>query len=165
MNKLCQLENIKSRHFTRAQYQKRQAPITTTAVPVNNPEQKDFLNSLFSSSSPKSIGLLPMDTNNTNTLSSIPSPLSSLFSSSSDQSSFYSPSYQDQRNSSQQFDPGQNSLFDEFLTPPPSSYTPVNNHTSTSLHANINTPYQGTTNDSTSSSPFANPPHNTTYPF
>ncbi|CAF3490659.1 unnamed protein product [Rotaria sp. Silwood1] len=190
LNKLSQLENIKNKHFARRHIQNRQTSTTTTAIPVNNPEQKDFLNSLFSSSpstTTKPIELLPIDNNHPQT-PSIPSPLSSLFSSPNDQSPFYSSTYQDQRNSSQQFDPIQTSsyldvkpsFFDEFLTPP-SSYTPVNNTTatntntntttnnnnnsSTSVHSHMNVSFQGTTNDLTNSPFSTNHQHNTTYPY
>jgi len=141
-------------------------------VPVNNIEQKDFLNSLFSSSEPNSMTLLPTDhMNNPPPLpppplslppTSIPSPLSSLFSSPNDQSISF---FQHQRSSSQQFDPGQNQLFDDFLTPPPSSYIPVNNNPSTSIHSYMNLSYQPLTNDSTSASSFPNLHHNTSDPF
>ncbi|CAF4022891.1 unnamed protein product [Rotaria sp. Silwood2] len=191
LNKLSQLENIKNKHLARRHTQKRQTSTTTTAIPVNNPEQKDFLNSLFSSSpstTAKPIGLLPVD-NNSPITTSMPSPLSSLFSSPTDQSPYYSSNFQDQRNSSQQFDSIQTSsyldikpsLFDEFLTPP-SSYTPVNNtntntnnttatnnnnnnNSSTSVHSHMNISYQGTTNDLTASSFSTNHQHNTTYPY
>ncbi|CAM4938174.1 unnamed protein product [Rotaria socialis] len=174
LNKLAQLEHIKNKHFARRHASKRPTSATATAVPVNNPEQKDFLNSLFSSSSPQSVGLFSLDNTNTR-ISSIPSPLSSLFASPNDPSSHYSSNYQDQRNSSQQFDPGQTSpyfdvksqLFDEFLTSPSSTYTPVNNNnnnSSTSLHSHMNASYQRTTNDSTSPS-FPNHQNTTTYPY
>jgi len=153
LNKLSQLENIKNKHLARRHDLKRQTTTITTAVPVNNIEQKDFLGSLFSSSSPNSIGILSTDNNNTPTTptNSIPSPLS-LFSSSNDQSTSF---YQHQRTSSQQFDPGQTPLFDELLTPPLSSspYIPVqNNNPSISVHSYMNVSYQGPSNDSTSSS-------------
>jgi hypothetical protein len=74
--------------------------------------------------------------NNTN------NPSTSLFPSPNDQSTSF---FQHQRNSSQQFDPGQNQLFEDFLTPPPS--------------------YQPLTNDSASSSSFPNLHHNTTDPY
>jgi len=151
LNKLSQLETIKNKHLARRHDLKRQ---TTTAVPVNNIEQKDFLNSLFSSSSPYSTGLLSLDNNNS-TATSILSP---LFSSSNDQSTSF---YSHQRNSSQQFDPGQTSLFDEFLTSPSSSYIPVQN----TNHSYMNVSYQGPTNDSTSSSSSFIHHHNTTYPY
>ncbi|CAF5063829.1 unnamed protein product, partial [Rotaria magnacalcarata] len=153
LNKLAQLEHIKNKHFARRHASKRQTSATATAVPVNNPEQKDFLNSLFSSSSsPQSVGLLSLDNTNTR-ISPIPSQLSSLFASPNDPSSYYSSNYQDQRNSSQQFDPGQTSsyldvkpqLLDEFLTTLSSTYTPVNNNnnnSSTSLHSHMNASYQ-----------------------
>jgi hypothetical protein len=144
LDKLSQLETIKNKHLARRHDLKRQT--TTTAVPVNNIEQKDFLNSLFSSSSPNSIGLLSMDNNNSSTTTSTPS---SLFSSSNDSSPSF---YPHQRSSSQQFDPGQIPLFEEFLTPP-AAYTPVQNtNPSTSLHSYMNVSYQGPSNDSTSSS-------------
>lgn len=117
------------------------------------------------------MGLLPTDNSNT-TLSSMPSPLSTLFASPNEPSSHYSLNFQDQRNSSQQFDPGQNSsyldmkptLFDELLTPPSSTYTPVNNNnSSTSINSLMNASYPGTTNDSISSSPYTN--HQNTAPF
>ncbi|CAF1062817.1 unnamed protein product [Rotaria sordida] len=179
LNKLSQLENIKNKHFARRHIQKRQTSTTTTAVPIINSEQKDFLNSLFSSSpsSAKSIGLLPIDNNNPLTSSSP----SSLFSSSNDQSPYYSSNnYQDQRNTSQQFDSIQTSsyhnvkpsLFDEFLTPPSSSYTPVNtptnnnnNNSSTSVHSHMDISYQGTTDNLTGSSFSTNHQHNTNYPY
>lgn len=152
------METIKSKHLARRHDLKRQA--TTTAVPVNNVEQKDFLNSLFTSGSPNSIGLLPsMDNNNHNPTgtTSIPSPLSSLFSISNEQQS--TQFYPHQRNSSQQFDPGQNQLYDELLPPPP-SYPPIQNN------SYMNMSYPGPTHDSTSSSspslPFIN--HHP-YPF
>lgn len=53
MNKLSQLEKIKEKHLARRHDFKRQLsnPNTaTTAVPVHNPQQKDFLTSLFTSS-------------------------------------------------------------------------------------------------------------------
>ena len=117
--------------------------------------------------------------NNNGTTTSIPSPLSSLFPSQNDQStSFYPSNYQHQRNSSQQFDPGQTSsyidvktpLFDEFLTPPSSSpsYIPVNNNnnSSTSVHSYMNVSFKETTNDTTSSSSYTtNHHHNTPYPY
>lgn len=125
-------------------------------MPVNNFEQKDFLNSLFSSSSPNSMGLLPMDNHNS-TATSIPSP---LFPTPNDQSTSF---YPHQRNSSQQFDPGQNQLFDEFLTPPSSSssssYLPVQNNNNNN-HSYMNVTYQGPTHDSTS---FTN--HHHPYPY
>ncbi len=104
--------------------------------------------------------LLPIENNNHNT---------SIFSSSNDQStSFYSP----QRNSSQQFDPGQTPLFDEFLTPPSSSpsssYIPVQNNpnSSPSLHSYMTNSYPGPSNDSSSlSSSLNHHPHNTSYPY
>ncbi|CAF1143834.1 unnamed protein product [Rotaria magnacalcarata] len=175
LNKLAQLEHIKNKHFARRHASKRQTSATATAVPVNNPEQKDFLNSLFSSSSsPQSVGLLSLDNTNTR-ISPIPSQLSSLFASPNDPSSYYSSNYQDQRNSSQQFDPGQTSsyldvkpqLLDEFLTTLSSTYTPVNNNnnnSSTSLHSHMNASYQGTTHDSTSPS-VPNHQNTTTYPY
>jgi hypothetical protein len=164
------LETIKNKHLARRHDLKRQT--TTTAVSVNNIEQKDFLNSLFSSSSPNSIGLTSMDNNN-GTPTSIPSP---LFSSSNDQPTSF---YQHQQNSSQQFDPGQASSyshvkapsFDEFLTSPSSSYIPVNNNPSLSVHSYMNVSFQGTTNDSTTPSSFNHHHHhhhhhhNNTYPF
>ncbi|UJR26615.1 hypothetical protein I4U23_007934 [Adineta vaga] len=168
LNKLSQLENIKNKHLARRHDGQRH--VTTTAVPVNNIEQKDFLNSLFSSSSlsssSNSNGLLSTD----NALTSIPSPLSSLFSSINDQSSSYSSTYQYQRSSSQQFDSGQSPayidvktpLFDEFSNPPSSSYIPVNNN-NTSTYMNMS--YQGTTNDSNNSSTFPNHQQHSTYHY
>jgi hypothetical protein len=93
--------------------------------------------------------------NNTN------NPSTSLFPSPNDQSTSF---FQHQRNSSQQFDPGQNQLFEDFLTPPPSSYIPVNNNPST-VHSYMNISYQPLTNDSASSSSFPNLHHNTTDPY
>ncbi|CAF1007253.1 unnamed protein product [Adineta steineri] len=163
LNKLSQLETIKSKHLARRHDGKRQT--TTTAVAVNNVEQKDFLTSLFSS--PNSSGLLPMD----NTSRSNSSPLSST----NDQLSSYTSNYQHQRNSSQQFDPGQspsypdvkNSLLDELLTPS-SPYIPVNNNPSASLHSYMNVSYQRAPNDSPSASSITNHHqhhHNTTYRY
>jgi len=62
LNKLSQLENIKNKHLQRTVELKRQTQQTTTNVSVNNIEQKDLMNNLFTSSSPKS-----MDNNNPST--------------------------------------------------------------------------------------------------
>jgi len=166
------LENIKNKHLARRHDSKRHSNTTTTAVHVNNVEQKDYLNSLFSSSSssPKSIGLVSMDNNNS-TITSAPSPLSTLLTPSSDQSSS---NYQYQRSSSQKFDPGQSPsyidiktpLFNELLTPTSSpSYIPVNHNPSTPVHSYMNASFQGTINDSTSPSSFTNHQYNTTYRY
>jgi hypothetical protein len=150
-----------------------------TAVAVNSVEQKDLLNSLFSSSSPKSTGSLPVDNNIPTT---IQSPLSSLYNPSA--TSFYSLNYH-QRNSppiyrpsSLQFDSGQTippfhdshtrvktPVFEEFLTPPSSSsYLPINNP-SLSVHSYMNVSFQETANNPTTmTSSFSNH-HSTTYPF
>ncbi len=160
LNKLSQLENIKNKHLARRHDLKRQAALTTTtatAVPIHNPEHKDYLTSLFTSSSSNSMDLLPLENNNHNP---------SIFSSSNDQSTSF---YPHQHNSSQQFDPGQTTLFEDFLTPPSSlsssSYMPVqtNPNSSTPLHSYMTNSYPGQSNDS---SPFLNHhPHNTSYPY
>jgi hypothetical protein len=189
MNKLAQLENIKTKHLARTIELKRQTQHTASssaaAIAVNHVEQKDLLNSLFNSSSPKSIGYVSMDSNSPTT---VPSPLSSLYNSPSSLSpsaSFYSSGYQNQRNaspiyrpSSLQFDPGQASfhdsharvktpVFDEFLTPSPSSYVPVNNP-SLSVHSYMNVSFQETANNSTTITPSSfnhQHHHSTTYPY
>lgn len=148
LSKLSQLEIIKTKHLARLQDGQRH--ITTTAVPVNNNEQRDFLNSLLSSS-PNSNGLLSTDN------TSLSSP---LFPPTNEQSSPYSSTFQYQRSSSQQFDSRQSPayidvktpLFDELSMPPPpssssSSYIPVNN---TSTYMNM------TSNDPMNSSFFSN---------
>ena len=150
--------------------------ISTAAAPIDNLEQKDIFNSLFlsSSSSSKSLGLLPVDNSNTVATSSIPSPLSSLFSSPVDQSSCYSSNYQYQHNSCQDFDLERtpsyvdtaNSLFDKLLTLPPSSpYTPVNNTSSAAVYPHMNISLQEATNDLTPSSSYTEYQHNATYPY
>ncbi|CAF1007386.1 unnamed protein product [Adineta steineri] len=191
LNKLSQLEAIKNKHLTRTIELKRQTQQSTsaTAIAVNNIEQKDLLNSLFSSSSPKSIGLMSMDSNNSTAISS---PISSLYNNSSQSSSpttpsLYTSSYQHQRNSSPGYRPyesGQSStpfhdshtrvktpVFDEFLTSPPSSvsYVPVNNH-SLSVHSYMNVSFQEATNNSSTITPSSfnyhhQHHHNTTYPY
>jgi len=169
------LETIKNKHLARRHDAKRHSNTTTTAVPVNNVEQKDYLNSLFSSSSssPKSIGLVSMDNHNS-TIPSAPSPLSTILTSSSDQSPSYSSNYHRQRSSSQKFDPGQSPsyidiktpLFNELLTPTSSpSYVPVNHNPSTPVHSFMNASFQGTINDSTSPSSFTNHQYNNTYRY
>ncbi len=169
------MENIKNKHLARRHDAKRHSNTTTTAVPVNNVEQKDYLNSLFSSSSssPKSIGLVSMDNHNS-TITSAPSPLSTTLTSSSDQSPSYSTNYHHQRSSSQKFDPGQSPsyidiktpLFNELLTPTSSpSYVPVNHNPSTPVHSFMNASFQGTINDSTSPSSFTKHQYNTTYRY
>lgn len=136
------------------------------------------MNNFYPSSSPKSMGLMSMDT----TIQ--PPSSSSLYN----QSTTF---YQNQRNSSPiyrssslPYDSGQNQIpyhdpshirvktpvFDEFLTPPPSSsaYIPVNN-SSLSVHSYMNVSFQDTMNNpppplsTMTSSPFNH--HNTTYPF
>ncbi|CAF0971348.1 unnamed protein product [Rotaria sordida] len=186
LNKLSQLENIKNKHLARTLELRRQTQQMATSVIGNNIEQKDLLNGLFNSSSPKSIGYIPMDTNS-------PTNISSLYNSPSP--TFYPSGYQHQQNSSPvyrasplQFDSGQNStsfhdlhtrvktpVYDEFLmSSSPSSYIPVNNP-SLSVHSYMNVSFQGATNNSTpmKSSSFNNHHHhhhhhhhhNTTYPY
>ncbi|CAF0765344.1 unnamed protein product [Adineta ricciae] len=160
LSKLSQLEIIKTKHLARLHDGQRH--VTTTAVPVNNNEQKDFLNSLFSSS-PNSNGLLSTDN------TSLPSP---LFPSTNEQSPSYSSNFQYQRSSSQQFDSRQSPayidvktpFFDELSIPPPppppppssSSYIPVNN---TSTYVNL------TSNDPINSSFFSNQPQHPAYRY
>lgn len=133
----------------------------------NNIEQKDLFS--LSSSPPKSM-------DNTNP---IPMQQSSLYN----QSTIF---YQHQRNSppvyrpsSLQFDFGQNQLsyhdshtrvkapvFDEFLTNSSSStYVPVNNNSSLSVHSYMNVSFQDTINNSASITPSSFNHHNTTYPY
>jgi hypothetical protein len=122
-----------------------------------------------------------------NSPTSVPSPLSSLYNSPSPSASFYSSGYQRNaspiyRPSSLQFDPGQTSfhdshtrvktpVFDEFLTPPPSSlsYVPVNNP-SLSVHSYMNVSFQETANNSPTITPSSfnhhhQHHHSTTYPY
>ncbi|CAF2960945.1 unnamed protein product, partial [Rotaria sp. Silwood2] len=187
LNKLSQLENIKNKHLARTLELRRQSQQVATAVAINNIEQKDLLNSLFTSSSPKSIGYIPIE-NNSQT--NIPSSHSSLYNSSSP--TFYSSGYQPQQNSSPvyrpsslQFESGQNStsfhdlhtrgktsVYDEFLIPSSSSssssYIPVNNP-SLSVHSYMNVSFQGTTNNPGTMTPSSfnhqHHRHNTTYPY
>ncbi|UJR22474.1 hypothetical protein I4U23_025528 [Adineta vaga] len=176
LNKLSQLETIKNKHLARTIEVKRQTHQSTsaTAIAVNNVEQKDLFNNLFHSSSPKPIGLVSMDSHSP--IAAVPSPLSSLYNSSTSTSpsaSYYPPNYPHQRNASPAFrssasalhyDQGQIStgsfhdshsrvktpIYDEFLTPPPSStsHTPVNNPL-LSVHSYMNVSFQDPTNNST----------------
>ncbi|CAF1047988.1 unnamed protein product [Adineta ricciae] len=191
INKLTQLETIKSKHLARTLELKRQSQQSTsaTAMAVSNIEQKDLLSNVFhSSSSPKPTGLMQMDNHSP---SGIPSPLSSLYSSStpSPSASYYSSGYQHQRTaspayrpSSLQYDSAQTAtasfhdpnprvktpVFEEFLTPPP-SHTPVQNPL-LSVHSYMNVSFQDPTNNSTTmttSSSFNHhhQHHSTTYPY
>jgi hypothetical protein len=168
LNKLSQLENIKNKHLARTHELKRQTQQRIASPPINNLEQNHlFLSSL---SPPKSVGLMSMDSNSPITL----------------QSSSYNPStyYQHQRNSSpvyRPFDSNQSQspyhdsytrvktpVFDEFLSPPPSSssYHPVNNNSSLSVHSYMNVSFQDTTmNSSSTMTPSSFNHHSTTYPY
>ncbi|CAF3808661.1 unnamed protein product [Rotaria sp. Silwood1] len=183
LNKLAQLENIKNKHLARTLELRRQTQQIATTVTINNIEQKDLLNSLFTPSSPKSMGYIQMD-NNSQT--NIPSSISSS-------PTFYSSGYQPQSNSSPIYRPqslpyetGQNSqsfhdlhtrvktpVYDEFLIPSssPSSYIPVNNP-SLSVHSYMNVSFQGTPNNTSTMTPSSfnhqhhhHHHHNTTYPY
>ncbi|CAF4658451.1 unnamed protein product, partial [Rotaria socialis] len=154
LNKLSQLENIKNKHLARTLELRRQSQQITTAVPVNNMEQKDLLSSSFTPiPSPKSMGYIPIENNGQTPISSPMPP-----SYNSPITPFYSPGYQHQRNSppiyrptASQYDLGQTSapfhdlhtrvktpVFDEFLLPPSTpSYIPVNNQ-SLSVHSYMN---------------------------
>jgi hypothetical protein len=101
------------------------------------------------------------------------------------QSSSYNPStyYQHQRNSSpvyRPFDSNQSQspyhdsytrvktpVFDEFLSPPPSSssYHPVNNNSSLSVHSYMNVSFQEATHNSPTIAPSSFNHHSTTYPY
>ena len=181
---------IKNKHLARTLELKRQSQQSTsaTAMAVNNVEQKDLLRNVFhSSSSPKPIGLMQMDNHSP---SGIPSPLSSLYNSStpSPSASYYPSGYPHQRTaspayrpSSLQYDSSQTAtgsfhdpnprvktpVFEEFLTPPP-SYTPVHNPL-LSVHSYMNVSFQDPTNNSTtmttSSSFNHHLHHSTTYPY
>jgi hypothetical protein len=165
LNKLSQLENIKNKHLARTFELKRQTH-HPTAVAVNHIEQKDLINSLFSSpsSSPKSIGLMSMDHNN-------PSTPSTCYQHQRNSPSIYRPS-------SLQFDAAQTPISyhdspsrlktpDEFFTPPSfssSSYIPVNNN-SLSVHSYMNVSFQETTHNSPTIAPSSFNHHSTTYPY
>lgn len=166
---------------------RRQSQQLTTAVPVNNIEQKDLLNSLFTPISPKSMGYVQIDNNNSTPM---PSPMPPMYNSTPP--SYYSPGYQHQQNSppvyrspSLQYDPTQPSpgyhdlhtrvktpVFDEFLVPSSAcqSYIPVNNP-SLSVHSYMNVSFQGTGNNPAPTIPPSSfnhqqhQHHNTTYPY
>ncbi|CAM4774006.1 unnamed protein product [Rotaria magnacalcarata] len=188
LNKLSQLETIKNKHLARTLELRRQSQQITTAVPVNNVEQKDLLSSPFTSTpSPKSMGYIPIENNGQTPISSPMPP-----SYNSPTTPFYSPGYQHQRNSppiyrptASPYDPGQTSapfhdlharvktpVFDEFFIPPSTpSYIPVNNP-SLSVHSYMNVSFQGTANNQATMAPssFNHQHHhhhhnNTTYPY
>lgn len=101
------MENIKNKHLARRHDFKRPTP---TAVPIQNPEQKDFLNSLFTSANSmasSSSSSAAMENHNHH----------NIYPSSNEHSStFYSPS---------QFDHSQTPTLEDFLSP---SYHPLSNH-------------------------------------
>ena len=175
---MAQLEAIKNKHLARRHDFKRQlqassaAAAATAAAPIDTGDQKDFLSSFFSSSSPNGLSFQPMDTNGGT--ASMPSPASTLFSSPTDPSSFYP----HQRSASQPFDSDPQAhlktpLFDDFLTPPSSSssssssFPSLVHHSTSSVHAYMNVSFQGTTSDSNASSSFNHQHHHhhTNYPF
>ena len=184
INKLNQLEAIKQKHFARRSDHQRQPSAAAPAGQSNEP--KDFLNNFFNSTSSSTAtnpngNFSSLETNGT----TAPSPLSALFSSPNDQSSsaLFSTNFSHQRNSSQTFDPSsqfldqhsqmKNSLFDEFLTPPPSSSTtsfmPVNHSQSLSVHSYMNVSFHtANTNDGHSipaPSHYHPHPHHPSYPY
>lgn len=118
INKLNQLENIKNKHLARRHDYKRQTSVNTNSpslVSTNSNEQKDFLNSLFSSP----------PTNTMDFLSNEQSNKSNVFSSPNNPT-FYS----QQTNST-------SSIFDDLL-PPTSIQTPTNSFMNLSYQNSTN---------------------------
>ena len=160
--------------------QNQQMGTTSPSLPVNNNLEQNHLFSPSSALSPKSMGLLSMDNNNHH-----PHLTTTM------QSTGYSPSnyYQHQRTSPgyRSFDSSNRNhplsheshsgistpVFDEFLTPPPSSssYLSMSN-SSLSIHSHMNVSFQETTNSPATSNPSMMTPANafnhhptTMYPY
>lgn len=121
------MENIKNKHLARRHDFKRQTSASTaTAVPIHNPEQKHFLNSLFTSTN--SMGSSAIENNHHSNNNN------NIYPPSSDHSStFYS---------SPSFDHSQTPSLEEFLSPsassPSTSFSSYPPNSSSSRHGFLN---------------------------